>query len=199
MVAHVRRPSARASSRPPSPGAGAGRCTAPGVREKRGAGAGCTMPSSSRYVSRARMCGCAGASSSASTGVTHASVACEQRGPFVARLALEHVRERTGLRIPARIGRRRDAEPFVENREELRLERRDGDVAAVGTFVAAIVRRRAAQQAALAVEREAARRRHPAEERHQRRGAVDDCGVDHLPATGSFTLEQRRDDAECEI
>lgn len=45
-----------------------------GVREKRGAGAGCGTPSTSVIVPRSAMCGSVGTSSNDNTGVTHASV-----------------------------------------------------------------------------------------------------------------------------
>src|SRR5208283_1533172 len=44
------------------------------VREKRGAGAFCSRPSTSTKALRARLCGCSAASASVSTGVTHASL-----------------------------------------------------------------------------------------------------------------------------
>ncbi len=47
---------------------------ADGVREKRGAGAGCTAPSTSTKVERATLCGCRCASQGERTGTTQASV-----------------------------------------------------------------------------------------------------------------------------
>src|SRR3982075_1489664 len=47
---------------------------AEGVREKRGAGAGCTTPSTSTKILRSAMCGCFGASDSDSTGAKQTSV-----------------------------------------------------------------------------------------------------------------------------
>src|SRR6266404_303552 len=47
---------------------------ADGVREKRGAGAGCTTPSTSTKILRSAMCGCCGASDSDSTGAKQTSV-----------------------------------------------------------------------------------------------------------------------------
>ena len=47
---------------------------ADGVREKRGAGAGCTTPCTVTKVPRAWLCTCCGASSKSSTGAKHASV-----------------------------------------------------------------------------------------------------------------------------
>src|SRR5476651_1203459 len=47
---------------------------AEGVREKRGAGAGCTTPSWLTKILRSAMCGCCGASDSDSTGAKQTSV-----------------------------------------------------------------------------------------------------------------------------
>src|ERR1700712_1661512 len=47
---------------------------ADGVREKRGAGAGWVMPSTSTKILRSAMCGCFGASDSDSTGAKQTSV-----------------------------------------------------------------------------------------------------------------------------
>src|SRR4029453_10620602 len=56
------------------PACDGGRCTPPGVFEKRGAGAGCTTPLSSTKVPRSALCGWFGASDSESTGAKHTSV-----------------------------------------------------------------------------------------------------------------------------
>ncbi len=56
------------------PATGGGLCTAPGVRLKRGAGPGCTIPSTSTKVPRARLWGWVWASHGDSTGAPQASV-----------------------------------------------------------------------------------------------------------------------------
>src|SRR3974390_1742042 len=58
-IAAASKPHSASAAAPPSPRSGALRPMLPGVREKRGAGAGCTTPSRSMKVARARLCGCA--------------------------------------------------------------------------------------------------------------------------------------------
>ena len=74
-VPRRRSPSRRARRARPRRAPAAGRRTAPGVREKRGAGAGCVDAVDARRGCRARPCaGCAAASPKSSTGATQASV-----------------------------------------------------------------------------------------------------------------------------
>ena len=64
---------------------------AEGVREKRGAGAGCMMPSTSTKILRSAMCGCFGASDSDSTGAKQTSVPSMIAHHSARVLALEHL------------------------------------------------------------------------------------------------------------
>src|SRR5690606_34354550 len=66
-------PQASRTDRVSRPGEPAGRTADGWVRENRGAGAPCTTPSTSRYTSRAMLCGSWGASSRDNTGAPHAS------------------------------------------------------------------------------------------------------------------------------
>ena len=90
--------------------------------------------------------------------------AFEQRGPRVARLGRKTAASASACAAPAGrpscsgAGGRPGEVPSRSSRtaKNLRLERADRDVAAVGARVAAVVRRRAAEQVALARERQAA-------------------------------------------
>ena len=134
------------------PAAARRRRTAPGVRENRGAGPGSAVPSCSTNVPRAARCGWAGASPRPSTGVTQASV------PSKAAAHSSRVRLRERLGEPAAVlGPVRDVvlrarqgvgepEPLEEGRVELRLQRADRDVAAVGAGVGVVEGRPAVEQ-----------------------------------------------------
>ena len=67
-------PHALSNASPPNPRSGGGALIAPGVRENRGATAGCTTPKCSSNVLRAFMWWCFGASAMLNTGAKHASV-----------------------------------------------------------------------------------------------------------------------------
>ena len=69
----VEAPVDAAPARPPSPRSGGARRTAPGVREKRGAGAGCSTSATSTKLLRATLCGSRRASDHDSTGAKQAS------------------------------------------------------------------------------------------------------------------------------
>ena len=68
------RPQSSSPSRVCSPAWAGGRATAPGVRLRRGAGAGCRTPATSTTIERATLCGWAAASLMVSTGAKQTSV-----------------------------------------------------------------------------------------------------------------------------
>jgi hypothetical protein len=117
-----------------------------GVRENRGAGAACSTPWADVTVERARRCSFRAASAQVSTGVTHASVPREDGGPRVAGPAREPVgedRAHLGVRpVVELVGHLvgRQAEAVEQLREELRFDRADGHVLAVGCLVRAVER-----------------------------------------------------------
>ena len=163
---------------------------ADGVREKRGAGAGCVTPWRSTKTLRATMCGCFGRfrhgqhRREADVGALH------DLAPLVARLALEHLRQlflqrRPGLavhlRVEVGVGQ---AGVLAQQRVELRLDRADRDEVAAGAFIDAVEVRAAVEEVLLAPFGPAADRGHVEEHRHQRCRAVAHRGIDHLALAG---------------
>ena len=123
-----------------------------GVREKRGAGAGCGAPSTSMKGAARDIVGMA----RRLVEVEHrrdAGVAIgKQRRPIVAPTRGERRFEprphrRPGARVPA-VGERVrfEPEPIDQRGEELRLQRADGDPFAVGAAVDAVERRAAVER-----------------------------------------------------
>src|SRR2546426_10605412 len=82
---------------------------------------------------------------------------------------------------------------------ELRLERADRDVLSVGEAIRRVERRAAVEQIAAALVAPGAARERSVDERQQRRGAVDDRGIDNLATARVARLEERREDADDEI
>ena len=129
--------------------------SAEGVRLKRGAGAGCTIPSISAKVLRAARCACFGASLQSSTGVTQVLLPSKTRAhssrvrvlnfsvstarSFVPVRALEMRRMLRGI----------ETEPGHHLGEELVLYRRDDDPATIGAAVGFVERRAREKVAAL--------------------------------------------------
>src|SRR6185503_8324320 len=66
-------PQSASAARPPSPRSGGARRTPPGVREYRGAAAGCSTPATVTKFARATLCGSSLASENVNTGAKHAS------------------------------------------------------------------------------------------------------------------------------
>ena len=72
-ISPAAKPQSASARRPPSPRSGGAPRTSGGVREKRGAGAACSMPAIVTKFSRATLCGWRYASLIVSTGAKHAS------------------------------------------------------------------------------------------------------------------------------
>ena len=176
---------------------------APGVRLKRGAGAGWGTPSTSR-TSRGRRC--AGA-----PRLVHREhrreadvVPGEERDPLVARARVEergHPLLSTG-HCAVHLGRRveLDAERPEQPHQlgvELRLDSSDRDVPSVGTLVDVVEVRAAVEQvrAALSDQQSIVPRRRRTSTIMQRR-SVDHRRVDHLPLAAIAALDQRGEDAD---
>src|SRR4029078_2673695 len=73
-ISWVENPQSRSTASLCSPALGGGACTAPGVRLKRGAGAGCVTPSTSTKVLRSALWGWRGASSRSRIGAKQTSL-----------------------------------------------------------------------------------------------------------------------------
>jgi hypothetical protein len=71
------------------------------VRENRGAGAGCTMPSTATCAPRATACGCAAASAKSSTGNAHASAPSNTLSHSSRVLVANAARESLAQHVPA--------------------------------------------------------------------------------------------------
>ena len=82
---------------------------------------------------------------------------------------------------------------------ELRFDRADRDVLSVGAAIRRVERRAAVEEVAAALVAPFAACERRVDERQQRRGTVDDRGIDDLPAAGALCLEERREDADDQI
>ena len=182
--------SLRPQARRASAGAIAPLAIAPGVRLKRGAGAGCVIPSCSTNVERATTCGCGRRLGEAQDRRRACLGRLEHRRPLVAGAGGEQRREAVlelgpaGL-VPLRHLARVDLEQRHQRRVELRLDRADRDVAAVGGLVDLVeVGARIEHVGARLVVPDPAGAQ-PVEDRRQDRGAVDHRGVDDLALAGA--------------
>ena len=120
-----------------------GRAGPPGssvtVREKRGAGAGCTTPSTSTKVRRYRFCACSGASERLSTGAAHEAGRHQLIHPLGARLLSEPGGHHFAMGCPGRgivagLGHV-DTEAGAQFGVELRLNGTHREMLAVGGLV----------------------------------------------------------------
>ena len=168
-----------------APGSAGGREISAGVRLKRGAGAGCRLPSTATNVPRATLCGCRGASCSASTAVAHASSPSSTAAHCVARAGGEHLGE-TRLElgpprlVPLREGVGVQLQQSQQRRVELWLERAHRDVPAVARGVDLVEVRAGVEQVGAGRVRPHPLRAQAVEDAHQQRAAVDHRGVDDL-------------------
>ncbi len=159
-------------------------------------------PPGSMIVDRAVRCSFTTASVQFSTGVTHASVPAKIRRPLGAGPARKAVGEdRAHLVVSVEvelvghlIGGQ--PEPAEKQREELRLDRPDRHVLAVGGLVGPVVRRAAIEHERLALVLERPVALHPPHHLSEDADTVHHRGVDHLALAGSLPLVQRGDDAE---
>ena len=178
------RSSSSRSARVWSPGSAGGDGADAAVRENRGAGAGCTTPSTVTNVPRARLCGWFGASASPRTGDA-AGLGCDELGfPFGSGLLPEPRRHRVAVCGPGLGGvllRNGDAETLAQLRVELWLHRPDREVLTVGGLVRAVVVRGAVEHVGVPAVLPATFREQAVEDRHQRGGTVEHRDVDDLP------------------
>ena len=189
------------------PRPGGGRCTAPGVTEKRGAGAGCTTPSRVRKVSRAALWGVGGGLVHVEHGGGAGVGAGQGLGPLVAGArvedggeALAQGRPRGGVHVALRLLHVGDAQALAELGEELRLQRADGHPAAAPAAVGVVEGGAAVEEVGAAlVAPPAAGGLEAVEHGHQRGRAVDHGAVHHLPLAGLAGVQHRRDQAEGEV
>ena len=162
--ARHRRPQSARISRECCPGWAGGVPIAAGVRLNRGAGAGCIRPSTSTNVPRAALCGMDGCLGHRQhRGEAHVG-AVEQRAPLVACPRDEQLGEallQTRPRRPIHLGGELlvaiEAQSLQQLGVELRLDRTDRDVLAIGCTR---TRRRSARRCRAGWCRDAARRRH---------------------------------------
>src|SRR6266545_1756331 len=129
----------------------------------------------------------------------------EQVAPFAARTLRERLLQNLPQARP-RFGIQSILERFLietqasdQNLVELRFERADRDVFAVGAAIRRVERRPAIEQVAAALVAPFASRDRGVDERKQRRGAVDDRSIDDLAAAGALCLEKCREDADDQI
>ena len=135
----------------------------------------------------------------------HAGVGTvEDRAPLVAGPRLEargdqgpEVVELVELELAGRLVL--DAEQLDELGEELRLQRADGHVLAVGGLVDVVERRATVEQVAGPALVEGSGGEERGEHDVEVCGAVDDRGVDHLPLSRHLALEQCGQDADDEV
>ena len=177
----------------------------PGPASNRGAGAGWSTPPVVTNVPRAARCGSDGASVMLRIGATHASVPtnaldhspCERsRNRAANRDRISS--HRGAVVLGGEIGRHplgREQQPD-ELRVELRLERADRHVPPVGRLVHVVERGAGVEPVDAALVGPRAVREQPVRHRLEHRGAVDDRGVDDLPAPGRAGGKQRRHHAE---
>ena len=207
MAPDARRAAIRSAGTPQSSSASSvcwpandgGRWIAPGVREKRGPGAGCTTPLRSTKVPRSTLCGCFGASSIDSTGAKHASVVSSS-AHHSSRVLVRKIAANVLLAVgppacgPSGLGSSsgRHAEPVEQGGVELRLDRPDRDELAVGGLVHLVVEGAGVEQVGAALVVPDAHGAERVEHRHEQRGAVDHRAVDHLALARARGLEQRR-------
>ena len=182
----------------------AGRGSAP-VREKRGAGAGWSEAVVLDAGCRGRCrWGWSFASEIGSTGATQASV------PSKTAHHSAWVRVRKVSAISARSSSYRSSSSWpgaasampsrsTKRREELRLERADGHVPAVGGLVEVVERRAAVEQVGRALLPVAAAGEEGRGHGVEVGGAVDDRGVDDLPLAADPGLEQRGEQPDDEV
>ncbi len=195
-------PQAASASRVCSPGRAGGASRVGAVREKRGAGAGWVTPSRSTKVPRAARCGWCGASARGTTGATQASVPSKTSAHsacvFSRNRALSAARMAAGVGRVVAVGQL-DADALDQRRPELRLERADADVLAVGGLVEVVPGRAAVEQASRAASAVEAHRREARRDGVEVRRAVDDRGVDDLSLPAGACLEERGEDPDHEV
>ena len=131
--------------------------------------------------------------------------AFEQGAPFVTRLAAQdggHRRAHLGPQLALVLAlheARVQADALRHLGKELRLQRADGHVAAVGRLVGVVEGRAAVEQVVAALVVPAAGGRHAVEDRHQRGRAVDHRRIHHLAAPGALALVQRGQQAHRQV
>ena len=195
-------PQAVSASRVCSPGSAGALLMVDAVREKRGAGAGWVTPSRSTKVPRAARCGWAGASARGTTGATQASVPSKTSAHSACVRSLNRlIRASADGGVVGRVVAvgQLDADALDERGPELRLERPDAHVPAVGGLVDVVPGRAAVEQpraAGAGVEAEGGEGRG---HRVEVGRAVDDRGVDDLAPTARARLEERGEDADDEV
>ena len=189
-----RRPRRRRSPRPPAPrgcprraARGAPR-TAPGVRENRGAGAGCGRRRARRRCRARPGAGGRAPRRGRAPGVTQASVPAKSAA-HSSRVRVANasaIRRRCSGQCARRAGAPGSApvrpEPVEQRGVELRLQRADGDVPAVGARVGVVERRPAVEQVGRPPVPPEPGAEQPVDHGDQRAGAVDHRRVDDLPA-----------------
>ena len=168
----------------------AGRCTAPGVRRS-AAPAPAARRRRARRTCRARtLCGCCGASASDSTGAKHTSVPSmishHSSRVFVLKISAQPLLQRRPLAAVVLPGQllALEAGEAEQLGVELRLDRADRHVLAVGGLVHVVEVGAGVEQVRAALVAPDAHGGHGVEHRHQHGGAVDHRGVDHLALAG---------------
>ena len=195
-------PQSSRTSRVCWPGCAGGRVISTVVRLNRGAGAGCVSAvdlDERRPGDVVRVVG--GLAHREHRGEAHVGV-LHQRAPLVAGLGGEHVgdpglqrRPATLVHLPGELLVAIEAGDAHQLGVELRLDRADRDVLAVGAAVDVVEVRAGVEQVGAALLAPDPGLRHRPEHRHQRRRAVDHRGVDDLPLAAALRLEQGADHA----
>ena len=125
---------------------------ADGVREKRGAGAGCVTPSTSTKVLRATLCGWLGASARLSTGAKQTSVPsmiAHHSSRVLVLITAASLAFSAGQAVAVHLGLERrvvEAGLLQQQGVELRLDRAQRDPAPAGALVGVVELRAAVEQ-----------------------------------------------------